>query len=410
MKGQLAHFFNSIAPGMFMIGYVIGTGSVTTMAVAGARYGMTLTWALLLSCLFTAFLMTAIGRLTIVSGQPLLFLFRKQINKPLTLVVIAALTLAIVTSIIGVVAIVSEVVQEWSRPFTADGKGLSPIVTAACMIILLYALYWNGKHKLFIKVVSIAVAVMGISFILTMLMVIPQPATVLSGLVPEIPKTGSPFLVIAGMVGTTMAGVCLISRSNLVRENNWKIKDLKTERRDAFIAMGLTFFISACIIASAAGTLLPRGIQIDSAIDMLYTLEPLAGRYAVSFFVVGILAAGLSSVFPNMILLPWLINEFTGIKRDLRIPAFRVMVLLIAFSGLTIPIFGGKPVVLMIASQAINPIIMPLMIVFILLLLNSSKIMGKYTIGWFMNVMLIITLVFTTYMGVLAVGGMLELI
>jgi Mn2+/Fe2+ NRAMP family transporter len=354
--------------------------------------------------------MTAIGRLTIVSGQPLLFLFRKQINKPLTLVVIAALTLAIVTSIIGVVAIVSEVVQEWSRPFTADGKGLSPIVTAACMIILLYALYWNGKHKLFIKVVSIAVAVMGISFILTMLMVIPQPATVLSGLVPEIPKTGSPFLVIAGMVGTTMAGVCLISRSNLVRENNWKIKDLKTERRDAFIAMGLTFFISACIIASAAGTLLPRGIQIDSAIDMLYTLEPLAGRYAVSFFVVGILAAGLSSVFPNMILLPWLINEFTGIKRDLRIPAFRVMVLLIAFSGLTIPIFGGKPVVLMIASQAINPIIMPLMIVFILLLLNSSKIMGKYTIGWFMNVMLIITLVFTTYMGVLAVGGMLELI
>jgi Mn2+/Fe2+ NRAMP family transporter len=251
---------------------------------------------------------------------------------------------------------------------------------------------------------------MGISFILTMLMVIPQPATVLSGLVPEIPKTGSPFLVIAGMVGTTMAGVCLISRSNLVRENNWKIKDLKTERRDAFIAMGLTFFISACIIASAAGTLLPRGIQIDSAIDMLYTLEPLAGRYAVSFFVVGILAAGLSSVFPNMILLPWLINEFTGIKRDLRIPAFRVMVLLIAFSGLTIPIFGGKPVVLMIASQAINPIIMPLMIVFILLLLNSSKIMGKYTIGWFMNVMLIITLVFTTYMGVLAVGGMLELI
>ncbi|MDO8928695.1 MAG: divalent metal cation transporter [Bacteroidota bacterium] len=63
----------AIGPGLFLIGYNIGTGSVTTMAKSGAEHGMTLTWALVLSCIFTYVLMVAYGKTTLVTGKTALF-------------------------------------------------------------------------------------------------------------------------------------------------------------------------------------------------------------------------------------------------------------------------------------------------------------------------------------------------
>ena len=68
----------------------------------------------------------------------------------------------------------------------------------------------------------------------------------------------------------------------------------------------------------------------------------------------GILAAGLSSLFPNYLLGPWLISDFLGIKRDMSRMAFRVLVVATASFGLIVPIFGGSPVQIMIASQALS--------------------------------------------------------
>lgn len=64
---KIALFWATIAPGIFLVGYNIGTGSITTMASAGASYGMTLTWALALSCLFTYVLIIAFSRYTIIT-------------------------------------------------------------------------------------------------------------------------------------------------------------------------------------------------------------------------------------------------------------------------------------------------------------------------------------------------------
>ncbi len=69
VKQKLISLAASIGPGIFIIGYIIGTGSVTSMAKSGAEYGMSLTWALALSCLCTYVLVVAISRLTIATGQ-----------------------------------------------------------------------------------------------------------------------------------------------------------------------------------------------------------------------------------------------------------------------------------------------------------------------------------------------------
>lgn len=369
---------------------------------------MSFTWALFLSCFFTFILLIAISRLTIITGRTIMFNIKNHIGWFAALFIIAGLMVTVISSIMGVMAVVAEVIQEWSKLFTTNASGFSPIVISIVFISFLLFLFWTGKHNLFIRFVSLMVGVMGVAFILTNFMIIHDAGDIFSGMIPSIPSTGKPHLVIAGMVGTTMAAVVLVSRSSIVAEKGWKKHDLNIEKRDAIISATVLFLVSAAIMASAAGTLHVQGIYVDNAIEMVSTLEPLAGRFAIALFVTGIIAAGLSSIFPNMLLLPWLISDYRGISRDLTTKLFRFLVVLVTLSGLFIPVFGGRPIVIMIASQAFSPLMMPLLILFLLIMLNSKKVMGKDNIGFWLNVGLVITMLFSVFMFFIAFEGYLD--
>ena len=111
--GRFKKGLKNFGPAFFIIGYVVGTGSVTSMVVSGAKYGLSLSWALLLSCFFTYFLLVAISKLTIVSGETLMHNFKKAFGKPVTIFIITALLVSIVSSCIGVMGVVAEVTMEW---------------------------------------------------------------------------------------------------------------------------------------------------------------------------------------------------------------------------------------------------------------------------------------------------------
>jgi len=378
------------------------------MVVAGARYGMSFTWALFLSCFFTFILLIAISRITIVSGRTIMFNIKEHIGWFASIFIIIGLMVTSISSIMGIMAVVAQVIQEWTRPMTSGQTGLSPLITSIIFLSFLLFLFWTGKHGLFIRFVSLMVGVMGLAFILTNFMIIHDPAAIFQGLIPHIPSTGKPHLIIAGMVGTTMAAVVLVSRSIIIAEKGWTMDDLHIERRDSIISASVLFLVSAAIMAAAAGTLYTRGITVENAIDMVSTLEPLAGRFAIAVFVTGIIAAGLSSIFPNMLLLPWLICDYKGIDRDLTKKIFRVVVIIVTLSGLIVPVFGGQPIIIMIASQAFSPLMMPLLIIFLMIIMNKKKVMGKHVNGIWLNAGLIVTLFFAVFMFFIAFEGYVD--
>ena len=395
----------SLAPGIFIIGYVVGTGSVTTMSSAGASYGMSLTWTLALASLFTHLMIVGISRLTIVSGETLLCLFRRHFGVPVTALLIVSLAATQLTSIIGVMAIVVDVLREWSG--AALGFAIDPLGAAVFFTVLLLTLYWVGRHGFFLKVLASLVGLMGIAFFFTAGIVLPDPRELLAGLGPSIPETGNPRLLIAGMVGTTMASVVLFTRSVLVKEEGWRARDLPLVTRDSAFSMTVLFFINAAIMACAAGTLHRRGMEIEAAIDMVRTLEPLAGGLASGGFVIGILAAGLSSLFPNYLLGPWMAADFLGLPRNMGRAAFRAMVVAASLFGLAVPVLGGKPVQIMIASQAVSPVAMPLLALFVLILLNKKEVSGGRPPSRALNAGLAVTVLFSFYMCYVALAGFL---
>lgn len=400
---RIKHGVAAFAPGIFIIGYVIGTGSVTTMSVAGASYGMTLLWTLALASLFTHLMIVGISRVTILSGETLLHLFRKHFGVPVTALMIVSLAATQITSIIGVMAIVVDVLRAWGA--AALGLTVNPVGAAAFLTLALVSLYWVGRHAFFLKVLACLVGVMGLAFFFTAGMVLPDARDLAAGLVPGIPETGNPRLLIAGMVGTTMASVVLFTRSVLVQEEGWQASQLPLVTRDSAVSMTILFFINAAIMACAAGTLHRQGMEIEAAIDMVKTLEPLAGGVATGGFVIGIVAAGLSSLFPNYLLGPWITADFLGLPRDMGRAAFRAMVVVASLFGLVVPILGGRPVNIMIASQAVSPVAMPLLALFVLILLNKKSVAGDRPPSRALNAGLAVTVAFSFYMCFVALSG-----
>lgn len=409
MKKKIFVFLSSIGPGLFLVGYNIGTGSVTTMASAGASHGMMLTWAVLLSCIFTYFLVVAFGRFTVVTGKTALESYKEHFGKGITLFVLATIVFTEMVSSIGVMAIVTDVVKEWSKPLTATGEGFSIIIlTFIFASIMVYTLL-NGQYSLIEKILTIFVTLMGLSFILTSFMVIPDAGAVIKGLIPNIPSEANAALIVTGMIGTTMGGVIYVVRSVTVKQKGWKLEDLKFEKRDAFISSALMFILSIAVMASAAGTLFPKGLHIENAIDMIRLLEPLAGRFAISIFVAGIVCAGLSSLYPHYMLVPLLLSDYNHEKLDFKKWRNRLIVIFYASLGFVVPVFGGRPVLVMIASQAFTLVVTPIVIILMLILINKSSLMGQYKASRGMNIILLIIFIFSLIMsgiGAVALVGL----
>ncbi|MCF8275093.1 MAG: Nramp family divalent metal transporter [Flavobacteriales bacterium] len=404
-------FIQSILPGLFLIGFNIGTGSVTAMAKAGANYGMALLWTILLSCLVTYYLIRLFGKYTIVTGETALAAFRKHIHPAFGMFLLVALTVNVSGGIMGVMGIVADVLHHWSLTWI-DG-GISPLIWASGSIALIYGIFLIGTTSTFEKALAGMVAFMGLCFFINFVLMMPPVADMLNGLIPQVPETNaasnsSSYLVIAGMVGTTVSSMIFIVRTTLVKEAGWGIQDMKIQNRDALVSATMMFLISASIMAAAAGTLYLAGYSLNDAKEMITLLEPVAGKYAVAIFVVGITAAGLSSQFPNTLLLPWLICDYFSIKPDMKRTDFRIVVLVMSLLGLVVPIFHARPVFVMVASQAFAALVLPVTVGGIFYLTSRKQIMGEHVNSKMDNLILFAIFLFSLFMGGVGVRGFIQ--
>lgn len=377
---KLLLILSAVGPGLFLIGYNIGTGSITTMGMAGAQYGMTLLWALLLSGIFTYILMVAFGHLTLVTGNTALFNFKNEIPKVgilLALYTMAVLILGELLALIGIMGLVAELIQEGIRLASADQ---SLLVQTGWIIftisIMLFAILWFGQYKLFEKILTAFVILMVFCFVAVFFMVTPSFTAILEGMIPGIPDTPGANRLVAAMAGTTCSAAVFIIRSTVVAEKGWNITNLKHEKRDAFVSVFTMIFLSAIIMAVGAGTLHVLGMRMENTLEMIGLLEPIGGNFAAFLLIIGITGAGLSTIFPIVLIAPWLVADFMGWERDIKSPMFRILI----FGGLVFA-FGSvfleqAPPLLLVFSQAFQALILPAVAIPVFYLLNKEELVG----------------------------------
>lgn len=403
---KIKQVFNSLLPGIFLFGFTVGTGSVTAMAKAGADYGMSLLWTIFLSCVITFLLINLFGKYTLVTGETMLASIRKRIHPALAIFFIVTLTAHVCGSVIGVMGIISDVCFEWSKNYVVGG--IAPIYFAVFFISIVYLIFLLGKTKVFESVLAVIVGIMSICFLINFIILTPPFLEIARGMVPNIPDTGSnesAFLVIASMVGTTVFSGLFILRTTLVKEAGWTLADLKKQRKDALFSGFMMFLVSASVMAAAAGTLHIQGVTLQSVSEMINLLEPVAGQFAVMIFAIGLIAAGVSSQFPNVALLPWLLDDYHQRKPDMTRPIYRIIALLISLLGLIVPIFNAKPIAVMILSQAFGALVLPVTVACIIYLGNKAELMKEHQFSRPLNIVLAAIFVFALIMSYMSYTG-----
>ena len=397
-------------PGIFAIGYTIGTGSVTSMIVAGSKFNMQLLWVLLLSCLFSGVLMFAYGNYALLTGETALYGFKKHFKygKILAVLIIVGVTFGQWNSLMGILGISSNIIFE-ILSVNFDGlaayKYETVLITAIIIIVTFYLLMLVGKYTFFEKILVIFVTLMGMSFVLSLCFVQPLPLDVVKGLIPTIPDVVGGKMLVAAFVGTTMASATFLSRPLFVKGKGWTIKNLDQQKKDAITAAILIFVISGVIMAVAAGALYYQGKEVTQVLDMANTLEPVAGKWAVTIFFFGALSAGLSSIFPCLLIAPLLVADYQSGALDTNSRQFRIITAVACLVALIGPAFGANPIEIQILSQVFNVFVLPLVILGIIMMVNSDKIMKGYKTSLFVNIGLFAALLFSliiSYNGIIA--------
>ncbi|KJD31469.1 iron transporter [Tamlana nanhaiensis] len=403
----------AFGPGIFAIGYTIGTGSVTSMIVAGSTFGMQLLWVLLLSCLFSGLLMFVYGNFALITGETALYAFKKHIKygKFLAILIIVGVSFGQWNSLMGILGISANIIYEI---LAINFEGVIPykyetiLITAIVIISVFYGIMLIGKYTFFEKVLVIFVTFMGLSFIISLFFVQPLPLDVIKGFLPSIPQVPGGKMMVAAFVGTTMAAATFLSRPLFVKGKGWTIKNLDQQKKDAITAAILVFVISASVMAVACGALFLEGKVVTKVLDMANTLEPIAGNLAVSIFFFGTLSAGLSSIFPCLLIAPLLLADYQSGELDTNSRQFRIITFIACLVALIVPIFGANPIEMQILSQVFNVFVLPAVILGIILLVNNKKVMKGYKTNLGVNIGLCAALCFSCIISYNGVLGLLE--
>lgn len=401
----------AFGPGIFAIGYTIGTGSVTSMIVAGSTYNMQLLWVLLLSCFFSGILMFAYGNFALVTGETAMFGYKNHLpfGKPIAILIIIGISFGQWNSLTGILGISSNIIYEIVALYIPAIKGyeyLAVLLIAIVIITVMYGLLLVGKYNFFEKVLVIFVSIMAFSFLISLFLVYPLPMDMVRGLIPSIPQVEGGRMLVAAFVGTTMASATFVSRPLFIKGKGWDFNNRPQQKKDAITAAILVFIISGSVMAVASGALFHKGMVVTKVLDMVGTLEPVAGKFALTLFFFGTLSAGLSSIFPCLLIAPLLIADYQSGELDVNSRQFRIITAFAALFALIIPVFGANPIKAQILTQVFNVFVLPLVVFGIILLANNRELMKQYSANIWLNIGLGLAFFFSiliSYNGVVAI-------
>ncbi|MCT1425138.1 Nramp family divalent metal transporter [Corynebacterium sanguinis] len=364
-------------PGLLIAASFIGPGTVTTATVTGANFGYALVWAIVFSIVATIILQEMSVRLGLAArlstGEALRQTFNSQIIKSLMIILVVsaigiggaayaggdttgtALALASVTSL----------------PHVALSVGVAAVV----LILLL-----SGSYAFLEKVMTVLVAILALTFVITAISVRPDLGAMLrSTFIPTVPDGA--LLSAVALIGTTVVPYNVFLHSNLVQEK-WgdepRDPALKKARVDNVVSISLGGLITLAIVATAAAVMFAQGLEATSAADLAAPLRPMLGDAAPWLLAIGLFAAGLTSAVAGPMGAAYAICGVMGWPTDMKSQRFRIIVVVVVLFGAAIAISGFNPIQIIILAQAANGILLPVITFFLLLTMNNKRLLGEH--------------------------------
>jgi NRAMP (natural resistance-associated macrophage protein)-like metal ion transporter len=380
---QIVLFLGVIGPGIITANVDNDAGGITTYSLAGAHFGTRFLWTLLPITVALIVVQEMASRMGAVTGKGLADLIRENFGVKLTFYLMAALVLAnygnTVSEFAGVAA-------------SMELFGVPKFVSVPLVAVLIWLLVLRGTHRIVERVFLVACVFYFVYPVSAFLAHPDWKSVVHDTLVPGRISFDAGYVgMFIGLVGTTIAPWMQFYLQSSVVEKGIRKDRYWMSRWDVVVGCIVTDVVAFFIIVACAATLHAHGIAIHDASDAARALEPLAGRYASVLFAFGLLNASVFAAAILPLATVYYVCEAFGWEAgvDKKFEDAR------AFYGLyTVMIVLGAGVVLwpnfplirvMFLSQVANGVALPLVLVFMLLLVNREDLMGDQVNGRFFN-------------------------
>ncbi len=367
-------WFRDIGPGALIAAAFIGPGTVTLCTIAGASFGYSLIWAILLSTFSTIVLQEMSLRIGLITKMNLAEVIRiniksKFINRLFLLLIICSILIGnaayeagnITGASLGISAILN-----------SESINYIPIFIGLIAFIILY----QGNYKILERFLVLLVLIMSISFFITAIMTKPNIESLLNGILsPEL--NSSNIMVVLGLVGTTVVPYNLFLHSSLVSEKWGSSNKLKVARFESFFSILIGGLISLSIIITAASV---NNKDVNGVIDLAKGLEPLYGKFAIYFLGIGLFASGITSSITAPLAAAYVAKSCFDWNDSLKSQKFRAIWIIILFSGVIASMVELNPIEIIKFAQFSNSLLLPIIAIILLWLINNKNIINnKYS-------------------------------
>lgn len=384
-RTQLILFLGILGPGLITSNADNDAGGIFTYAQAGAKYGYNLIWLLLLTTIALAVVQEFNARLGVVSGKGLADLIRERFGVRITVLAMFLLLVANVATTVAEFAGIA---------LAGEAFNISRYITVPLAALLVWFVVLRGSYAV-VEKVFLGLSVIYFTYVISGLLVHPDWAQVLhQSIHPQTNILDTSYLLLAvALVGTTITPWMQFYLQASVVDKGLRTSELQYERADVFIGSLVTDVIAFFIIVATAATLHVSGhTNIADAKDAAQALAPLAGDFAKVLFVAGLVGASLLAASVLPLSTAYAITEAFGWERGVGhsirdAPAFFIIFTGLIVIGAAAVLIPGLPLATVtILSQDVDGLILPAILVYMLILINDKRVMGRYANGRFANI------------------------
>jgi Mn2+/Fe2+ NRAMP family transporter len=364
-------WLRDIGPGVLIAAAFIGPGTVTLCTIAGASFGYSLIWAIILSTFSTIVLQEMSLRIGLITRMNLAEVIRtsiksKILNRFIILLIISSILIGntayeagnITGASLGISAIINY-----------ESINYIPVFIGLIAFVILY----QGDYKILEKSLVSLVIVMSISFFITAIMTKPDITSLLKGIFkPQVNSTN--LIVVLGLIGTTVVPYNIFLHSSLVSEKWNSIEKLKVARIESFISILLGGLVSLSIIITAASV---SNQNVTGVIDLAKGLEPLYGKFAIYFLGLGLFASGITSSITAPLAAAYVAKSCFGWNNSLKSKRFRLVWIFILITGVFVSMIKINPIEIIKFAQFSNSLLLPIIAIILLWLINDKNIISS---------------------------------
>lgn len=382
---------------IFLLLSVLGPGLITasadndapgiaTYSMVGSTYGYNFLWLILVITVGEVVILEMVARMGAVTGKGTADLIREKFGVKMTAFAMFCLLIANLGTTVAEFAGVA-----------AAGElfGISKVITVPIIAVIMGLFILRSNYKIIEKIL-IGLSLAALSYVATVFIIKPDWGMILHDTVrPQIQLTNDYIISILAVIGTTITPWAIFYLQASVADKGVSMENYRDTRLDVTVGSAWGNVISAFIIIVTAATLFKVGVHVEDAKDAAMALAPLAGEASTILFALGLLGASLLAVLVLPLSTTYAICEAFGFERGLNrsfrdAPVFYGSFIgIIVFSVLIVLIPGMPLFQMMILSQTLNAILLPVILLLVLRLANDKAVMGKYRNSRLTNILAI---------------------